>query len=357
MNRFVYFTDLDIKKYGAFFQMGKRFFNNRLSISSGIRTDGNSFNTYGKDFLSRLSPRLSLSYVLTDQWNVNASIGRYYKMPPLTALGFKDNNGNYVNKQSDYIGSNHYVAGVEYIPSEDQRYTAEVFYKKYFNVPMSIQKGISLSNLGADFNILGNEPIISAGKGRAYGFELFAQKKLTKKLFYVTSYSFFRSAYTNLANEYISSSWENIHVLSAQLGYKLKNNWELGIKFRFQGGTPYTPYDSATSRVNYLVLGNGVIDYSKLNTLRTKAFHSSDIRLDKKYNFKKNTLDFFIDISNWYGSMSVAPSAYYFAVNPDGSFQTTDGQPIKKDGSNGVPSLANGNQVYVTPTFGFIWQF
>lgn len=355
--RFIYFTDVDFKKYGAFFQMGKRFFNNRLSLSSGIRTDGNGFNTYGRDFLSRLSPRISLSYVLADHLNLNASVGRYFKLPPLTALGFKDNNGNSVNKQLDYIGSNHYVAGIEYVPSDDQRYTAEVFYKHYFNVPLSIQKGISLSNLGADFNILGNEPVSSFGKGRSYGFELFAQKKLTKRFFYVTSYSFFRSAYTNFANEYIPSAWENIHVLSAQLGYKFKRNWELGVKFRFQGGTPYTPYDSAASRVNFLALGNGVLDYTKLNSLRTKAFHSSDIRLDKKYNFKKNTLDFFIDISNWYGSMSVAPSAYYFAVNTDGSFKTIDNQPIKKDGSNGIPALADGNQVFVTPTFGFIWEF
>ncbi len=356
-SKYAYKSDLAFKKYGAYFQLGKRAFNNRLGISAGIRTDGNGFNNSGKQFLSRLSPRFGLSYVLSDKVTLNASIGRYFKVAPLTSLGFKDLNGNYVNKNVDYIGSNHYVTGIEYLPSESTRFTAEIFYKKYFNVPISIQKGISLSNLGADFNILGNEPITTSGKGRSYGFELFAQQKLTKRFFGVASYSFFRSAYTNIQGNFINSSWENINLVSLTAGYKFNRNWELGIKFRFQGGTPYSPYDSAVSRLNFITLGAGVLDYSKLNTLRVNPFHSSDFRLDKKYNYKKATLDFFLDVTNWYGSSSVAPRTYILSSNPDGSFKTTDGMPIKKDGSNGIPSLADGNQVFITPTIGFILEF
>ena len=356
-NIYRYATNLNFRKYGAFFQLGKRAFNNRLGISAGIRTDGNGFNTAGRAFYNRLSPRIGFSYVLTDKINVSASFGRYFKVAPNTALGFKDLNGNYVNREADYIGSNHYVTGIEYIPSEASRFTAEVFYKRYFNVPISIQKGLSLSNLGADFNILGNEPISSTGKGRSYGYELFAQQKLTNRFFGVASYSFFRSAYTNLAGEFIKSSWENIHVLSLTGGYKFNKNWELGIKYRFQGGTPYTPFDNNSSRINFLTQGLGVLDYSKVNTLRLPNYHSSDIRIDKKYNYKKTTFDFFLDITNWYGSMSVSPSVYIFESNPDGSFKTSDGKTIKKDGSNAIPSLADSNRVLVTPTFGFIWEF
>jgi hypothetical protein len=352
-----YFTDLAFKRYGAFFQMGKRAFNNRLGISAGIRTDGNGFNNSGKDFMSRISPRIGLSYVLTDKINLNASIGRYFKVAPLTVLGFKDLNGNFVNKNADYIGSNHYVAGVEYIPSDASRFTVEVFAKKYFGVPISIQKGISLSNLGADFNILGNEPISTTGFGKSYGFELFAQQKLTKRFFGVASYSYFKSSYTDFAGKFIPSAWENVHLLSLTAGYKLNKNWEIGLKFRFQGGTPYTPFDSVASRLNFVTLRQGVLDYTRLNTLRVNPFNSSDVRIDKKYFYKKVTLDFFLDITNWYGSTSVAPSAYIFESNPDGTFKTTDGKPVKKDGSNAIPSLADGNQVFITPTVGFILEF
>ena len=356
-NIYQYANNINYTKYGAFFQLGKRAFNNRLGISAGIRTDGNGYNSNGSQFLNRLSPRIGFSYVLTDKLNLNASVGRYYKLAPNTVLGFKDLNGNLVNKDASYIGADHYVAGLEYLPSEATRFTAEVFYKKYFNVPISIKKGLSLSNLGADFNILGNEPVVSNGQGRSYGFELFAQQKLTNRFYGVASYSFFRSAYTDINGKYINSAWENIHVLSLTGGYKFNKNWELGIKYRFQGGTPYTPYDLAASKINYLTLGMGVLDYTKTNSLRLPNYQSSDIRIDKKYNYKKTTIDVFLDITNWYGSKSVSPNVYTFESNTDGSFKTTDGLPIKKDGSNAKPILTDNNRVFVTPTFGFIWEF
>jgi hypothetical protein len=352
-----YASQINYNKYGAFFQIGKRAFNNRLGISAGIRTDGNGFNTEGNQLLKRLSPRFGFSYVLTDKVNLNASVGRYYKIAPNTVLGFKDLTNNFVNKNAYYIGADHYVVGLEFLPNEATRFTAEVFYKKYFNVPISIRKGLSLSNLGADFNILGNEPVMSNGKGRSYGFELFAQHKLTDRFYGVASYSFFRSAYTDINDKYINSAWENIHVLSLTGGYKFNKNWELGIKYRFQGGTPYTPYDLAASKINFLTQGLGVLDYTKTNSLRLPNYHSSDIRVDKKYNYKKTTFDIFIDITNWYGSKSVSPNVYTFESNTDGTFKTTDGGPIKKDGSNAKPTLTDNNRIFVTPTFGFIWEF
>jgi len=352
-----YSTAFNYNKYGAFFQLGKRAFDNRLGISAGIRTDGNGFTTKGHRFMNQLSPRLGLSWVINDAFTWNASVGNYFKMAPNTALGFKDNNGNYVNKDADYIQSTHYVTGIEYLASEATRFTAEIFYKQYHNVPMSVQKGISLSNLGADFNILGNEDISTNGLGKSYGYELFAQQKLTKRFYGIMSYSFFRSYYSNLAGTYIPSSWENIHLLSLTGGYKFNKNWELGIKFRYQGGTPYTPYDMIASKLNFATLGLGVLDYARLNSLRTKNFHSSDLRLDKKYNFKKSTLDFYIDVTNWYGAKSVAPPYYIFSYNENTTFKTTDGLALKKDGSNAIPTLTDNNNILITPTIGFIYEF
>ena len=352
-----YNAAFNYNKYGAFFQVGKRAFNNRVGISAGVRTDGNNFTSQGNRFLRQISPRIGLSWVLTDQITWNASIGNYFKLAPNTALGFKDKLGNYLNKDADYIQSTHYVTGIEYIPSDATRFTAEVFYKKYNHVPISVDKGTSLSNLGADFNILGNEDISTVGLGRSYGFELFAQQKLTSRFFGVMSYSFFRSAYTNLLGKYIASSWENIHLLSLSGGYKFNKNWELGVKFRYQGGTPYTPYEMNASKLNFATLGVGIFDYSKLNTNRNKPFHSSDFRLDKRYNYKKSTLDFYIDITNWYGAKSVSPPFYIFSYNENGTFKTSDGLAVKKDGSNAIPSLTDNNTIFITPTIGFILEF
>lgn len=355
---FNYATGLNMIKYGGFFQMGKRFFDNRLGINAGIRTDMNDFTTSGSNPWRTLSPRLSLSYVLADKITLNASAGVYYKLAPYTSLGFKDAAGNYVNRGADYLRSTHYVAGLEYLPSDATRFTLEGFYKRYSQVPISVKDGISLSNLGGDFNVLGNEPITTNGTGRSFGFEFFAQQKLTQRFFGVFSYTYFNSKYSNVSGVLIPSTWDNRHLLSILLGFKLPRNWELGLKFRYQGGLPNTPYNETASRLNFITLGTGILDYTRLNSERLQAFHSSDIRIDKKWNYKKVTLDLFLDITNWYLAKSPAPPFYAFRRNADNTgFQTTDGLPVNTNGSNAVPFYLNNSDAVFAPTFGFIVEF
>ncbi len=345
-------------KYGAFAQISKRFFDYRLGVSAGLRTDMNSFTTEGNKGLKTLSPRISLSYVLADKWNLNASVGRYFKLAPYTILGFADNSNQLVNKNSKYLQSDHYVAGVEYLPDNDLRFTIEGFYKRYANAPVSVREGISLSNLGNDFTVLGNEAVTTNGKGRVYGFEFFAQKKLTNRFFGILSYTFYRSEYSGTNSIFIPSSWDNRQLLSVTWGYKFSHNWELGLKFRYQGGAPYTEFDETASRLNYLSLGQGILNYSKLNVTRLNAFNSSDVRIDKKWNFKKVSLDLFLDITNWYIAKSPSPDSYTFKRNESNTaFLTNDGQPIKSDGSNAIPVRIKNDDPRITPTIGFIVEF
>lgn len=345
-------------RYGLFAQAGKRFFDNRLGVSGGFRTDMNTFTTHGNNGLQTLSPRMSFSYVLTDKWTANASVGRYYKIPPYTILGFADNNNVLVNKSSKYQRSDHYAAGIEFLPNDGLRFTAEGFYKDYANVPVSVRNGISLANLGGDFNVLGNEAVATNGKGRAYGFEFFAQHKLTNRFFGILSYTFYRSKYSGANGVLIPSSWDNQHLLSVTWGYKFPRNWELGLKFRYQGGSPYSPFDEPASRANFLSLGQGVFDYTRLNTLRLGGFNSSDVRIDKKWNFRKITIDLFLDVTNWYKARNPAIPSYTFKRTADNTaFMTTDGQPLKANGSNGIPVLLKNDDPSVTPTIGFILEF
>jgi hypothetical protein len=351
-------TSLNLGKFGGFVQIGKRFFENRLGLSAGLRTDINTFTTNGTNALQTLSPRISFNYVLANKWNVNASVGRYARLAPYTILGVKNNTGNFVNKNADYTISNHYVVGLEHIPSNNTRFTLEGFYKQYSNVPISLQKGISLANLGSDFNVFGNEAVSTTGKGRAFGFEFFAQQKLTKRFFGILSYTFYKSEYTGTNGIYTPSAWDNRHLISATLGYKLPRNWEIGLKFRYQGGAPYTPFDMVASQANFLTLGEGILDFSRLNTLRLNSFNSSDIRIDKKWNYKKVTLDLFLDITNFYAAKVFQPSNYTFKRNASNTaFETTNGQPIQQNGSNAIPILLPNNDANFLPTLGFIVEF
>jgi hypothetical protein len=353
-----YQSDISFMRYGLFTQLSRRYFGNRLGLSAGLRTDMNSFTNNGMNPVRTLSPRISASYVLADKWTLNGSAGLYYKISPYTILSYRDNNGILVNKDADYTRSIHYTIGTEYLPNNSTRFTAEAFYKKYSQVPVSVRDGISLANMGGDFGVVGNETVITNGKGTTYGVELFAQQKLTNRFFGTFSYTYFISRYSGTNGKEIASSWDNRHLLSFIMGYKFNKNWELGLKFRYQGGAPYTPFDGPASQLNYLTYGTGIQDYTLLNTQRLEAFHASDIRIDKKWNYRHTTLNLFLDISNWYKATNPAAPQYTFKRTADNSaFVTTDGQPVRQDGSNAIPFILKNEDATLLPTIGFIIEF
>jgi hypothetical protein len=354
---FRYQTAIDFFRYGGYVQAGNRFFGNRLNVSAGLRADGNSFLNERKNPLQNLSPRIALSYSLAPAWTLNATAGNYTRLPPYTIIGFQENNA-FVNRNAKYIRASHYVAGVEFIPKSTLRFTAEAFYKRYRNVPVSLRDGISLNNLGADFTALGNEPVISSGKGQAYGMELFAQQKLTRRLFGFVSYTYVISKFSGFDGKLRPSAWDNQHLFSFTLGYKFGRNWEVGLKYRFQGGLPYTPYDDVASRQNYATLGTGVLDYTRFNSLRLGNFQQSDIRMDKKWNFKKITLDVFLDVQNWTAFQTPVLPQYTFDRNlQTGAYITSDGQPFSADGSNAIPKIFTSNSSVPLPSIGFTLEF
>jgi outer membrane receptor for ferrienterochelin and colicin len=350
-------TELNFIRYGGFIQAGSRLLNNRLSVSAGIRIDGNSLKNSEANPFKQWSPRVSAGFAINSKINFNASVGLYHRLPSYTQLAFS-NPGNGNLNPGKYIQSTHYVTGFEYLPKSTTRFTLEGFYKSYRNYPVSINDGISLANKGTEFGAIGNEPIDQNGTGRAYGFEFFAQQKLTKKLFGVFSYTLYWSEFTGKNKKLAPASWDNRHLISLTAGYKLGRNWEIGVKFRYQGEAPFTPYDEVASRNNYVTLGTGVFDYSRLNTQRLPAFHSGDLRIDKKWNFKKITFDLFLDVQNFYGSKATGVDAYTFKRTADNSaFETTDNLPLQPNGSNATPVLLKNIDGNVLPTIGFIVEF
>lgn len=351
-------TAIQFWRYGLFIQASKKVLKDRLSLTAGLRSDGNSFTTTGNDLSRTLSPRAGLSYSLTEKLNINASYGIYYKIPTYTILSFRDAQGEFVNRNADYTRSTHYVAGLEWLPTEARRITVEGFYKDYANYPVSLIDGISLANQGGGFAVLGNEPVRTDGIGRVYGAEAFFQQKLTRGLFLVFSYTFYKSEFSGADGKLVPSAWDYNHLFSAIVGKKFKRNWEIGLKYRYAGGAPYTPFDLVNSQKNFPTLGTGILDFNQLNTLRLRAFNQFDFRIDKKYNYKRATLDLYFDVQNALLTQNEGFPTFTFERTADNSdFKTTDGQPLRPDGSNGIPVLLQDLQNTVVPSIGFIFEF
>jgi hypothetical protein len=141
------------------------------------------------------------------------------------------------------------------------------------------------------------------------------------------------------------------------VGRKFKKGWEAGAKYRLAGGAPYTEFDMAASRVNYATTGQGVLDYGRLNESRLPLFNQLDLRIDKKYNFKRSSLDIYFDFQNAALSHNYSPDYYTFKRNADNSYATSDGKALKADGSNAIPVLIKNVDKTVTPSIGVIFEF
>ena len=194
------------------------------------------------------------------------------------------------------------VGGLEYRPSNYLRFTLEGFYKTYNNYPFSIRDSVSLANLGADFGVIGDEPVTSTSNGRSYGIEFLAQQKLNKNFYGILSLTYVVSEFEDKNGNYAASSWDNRTIISLTAGKKFKHDWEAGLKWRFSGGLPYTPYDVDYSSLIYVwdINRQGVLDFDQLNQKRLDPYHQLDIRVDKKWFFNKWNLDVYIDIQNVY---------------------------------------------------------
>lgn len=301
-------SKLDMLKWGLFGQISASYFDNRFGVSFGIRSDGNNYDRSMINSAKQLSPRISLSYAITPELSINANTGLYYQLPSYTVLGYRDRSGRLVNKDNKllYMRAHHLVGGFEYINKNNLKINIEGFLKFIDQYPFLIRDSISLANLGSNFGVIGNDAVVSTSIGRSYGIEFLVQQKLIKGFYGLMTYTFVRSEFQDKNNKYIASSWDNKHILNITAGKSFKRNWEVGIKWRFALGSPYTPFDYNESLkiANWNINKQGVLDFSKLNQERLKPFHNLDIRVDKKYFYKNLSLNFYVDIQNLYNFQS-----------------------------------------------------
>lgn len=353
-------ADLDLWSWSVFGQVSRPVLNERLTLSLGARMDANDYSSTMTNMLDQFSPRFSLSYALTEKWFLNANIGRYYQRPAYTTLGFTDNTGTFVNKENGlkYIEVNHVVAGVEHRPDEQSKLSIEGFYKFYDDYPFSVLDSVSIASKGADFGVFGNEEVVSIDKGRAYGFEVFARDTDFFGFNTILSYTFVRSKFEDKNGEYIPAAWDNKHLLNLTLLRKLKKNWNVGAKWRFVGGTPFTPFDVGKSSLvqAWNVQGGPYLNFDRFNTLRLSPFHQLDVRVDKQYFFDKWSLMVYVDVQNLYNFQSESPPIYIRELNPDGTpiIENPDAPPSEQRYQLDELQTTSGT---VLPTIGIMVEF
>ena len=275
--------------------------NEKFSAAVGVRVDGCDYSRVMARFWENVSPNVSFSYRFHPDWAVSAATGIYHQLPPYTALGFKDNDGAFVNRSLKYMRVCNTNVGVEWSRNESLVIALEGFYKYYDRMPLSLYDDIPLACKGNDYGVVGNEALVSTAQGRAYGTELSLRWQIAGRLSAVSSLTLYRSECRNDRHAaYVASAWDNRFIANVSATYDFPRQWSVGAKLSAIGGSPYTPYDEEKSSLvqAWDVLGRPYYDYTRFNSERLGAFAQLDVRVDKNFYFRKWSLGVYVDLQN-----------------------------------------------------------
>jgi len=267
----------------------------KLITKNFIANLGGRYDYFDLIKTGNFSPRLGLHWNVSHRLAFNAGIGTYYQNPELVYITGYSTNKDLLKD----IRADHYIVGLEYLLTADTRFTMEAYHKKYFDYPVMADSGyemISMANMGSEYGSVESEKLLSEGEGEVSGFELMIQKKLAEQLYGLMSYSYSTIKHKALDGIFRNGEFDNQHVFNLVLGYRLNKNWEFSIKWRYAGGTPYTPFDEQASQAS----DDEILDLTRINDVRYEPYHRIDLRFDHRKFFSKVTLVTYFSIENVY---------------------------------------------------------
>jgi len=280
-----------------------------FNVTAGLRMDH-----YNLTDELNLSPRLNASLIFSKKASLNFAYGKYFQTPAGYQVALHEKNKNLKSSEAS-----HYITGIDYLLAKDTKLSLELYYKNLTNV--FVQHDLT--------QIINNR-----GSGYAQGMELYVQKKMSENFVGSLAYTYSISKRKDkpVLPEYYFD-YDQRHNVILIAGYKLFNDWRIGIKFQYASGMPYTPV-IGTEQIGqdwYIVEG-------PKNSARLPDFQQLDLRLDKYFRFKEWTFSAYLDLWNVFNIDNVI---YY-------SFEVDDNGKVTKIENYDFPMM---------PILGFSAQF
>lgn len=289
-NTILYQPDASTKA-AIFMQSSFRIFD-PLIVTAGLRYDHFTLTSE-----NNFSPRISLSYNITDKTIFNLAYGKYYQSPASYQVAPDSRN---LFLKSSY--ATHYIAGIEQRVDHDTKASIEIYHKE-------------LSNLFVDPD--SSNLLLNTGSGYAQGVEFALQKKFTEGFVGSASHSYSiskRRDYESFA--LYDFEYDRPHIINLIFGLEIGSGWQIGAKFQYASGNPYTPVVGVTELNNFFY----VIDGDK-NSARYPDYHKLDIRIDKQFIFESWSFSLYLDLWNVYNRDNII--SYSFKADANGTITTT----------------------------------
>jgi len=291
----------------SFFVEGNWQPDKRWTLVPGLRLD---LVRVGETNMAMTDPRLTVRFsALPDKLSINAGVGLYSQEMEIQEV-YQDFFGN---PRLTYNKSLHTTLGTTIKPVPSLSIEGAFFYKYMWDQVTPSDRVLMISGEQV------RENVANLGLGRVFGLELLLKKESDalcpswlgmKKCFGWLSYTLSRSERKeNDTIDWHVFTLDQTHILTVLFSGQWRNGWQAGFRFRLSTGIPLTPYvggiyDSDENRYTGV---QGV-----LNSERLPLFHQLDLRVDKKIEFQRWSLTFYVDVQNVYYNKATEYIDYNF---------------------------------------------
>jgi len=225
-------------------------------------------------------PRATVRWQVDEQWTLKAGFGVFSQPPE-----FQESAPGLGNPDLTPVTALHASAGVELRWDQTWRFDLEGYYKHIFNRVTGTQGGVPPF-------------FLNEGVGRIYGLEFGARIEPTPgfPLIGFLSYTLSRSERLDPEGDWRPFDFDQTHILSTAIVWRIGDGWEVGGTFRLISGNPFTPVTGSVynaSSDSYLPL------YGPVNSDRNPFFTRLDLRVEKVFNIENVfRLAIYLDVQN-----------------------------------------------------------
>jgi hypothetical protein len=246
-----------------------------------------------------LDPRIGVRYDVHAGYprtTLKGGVGLFHQPPePYESVKPFGNEG--LKSEAAY----HYSLGFEQELAPPVELSLEGFYKDLRDIVVS----------QFDSQSANGRRYVNQGSGRTYGSELLLRVKPSGRFFGWVAYTLSRTERRDTDQDpYYRYDYDQTHNLTAVGSYKLGRGWQLGARFRYVTGSPYTPELGGT--MDYDAGTYSPVTSSARNSARLPAFHQLDLRVDKMWKFKAWSLSWYLDLQNAYVHQNTEAISYNF---------------------------------------------
>lgn len=255
-----------------------------------------SQQNYSKDI--QLAPRAAVSYTFNQDLNAKIAYGWYYQPDSFQKMRTYQNQSKLSDRPEKSI---HYVGSVAYAYNDKTDMTLDVYYKDYRHLRDDYHFDF--------FNRIEGVGIVdkpyNTRKGYSSGADLFIRTRYGRSNFFSIAYSLSYSRITDYLGQSTPRDLDRTATLTLNNVMNFKHQITVSTLWRYHSGDPYTP--SAVRVSGDSTVENSKIFYitDKKNSRRLPAFHSLDIKIEKKWYIDQMNLIAYANVINAYDHKNI----------------------------------------------------